>query len=217
MADSINKLRVGITKRYGSKTVLDHLSLEIRGGEFVTFLGPSGCGKSTALGIIAGLVPPTEGEIWLDEQRIDDLLPEKRGFGMVFQNYALFPHLTVFGNVAFGLSLQRKPAAEIKERVGTMLDLVRLSVDPYANTDSQHETAVEPDSFSFGSTVVAAFQVGRREGGAASNIGTAVSSDAGRTWQRSFLPGTTVYATPPGPELAASDPSVRIACASGAR
>ena len=127
MADSINKLRVGITKRYGGKTVLDHLSLEIRGGEFVTFLGPSGCGKSTALGIIAGLVPPTEGEIWLDDQRIDDLLPEKRGFGMVFQNYALFPHLTVFDNVAFGLSLQRKPAAEIKERVGTMLGLVRLS------------------------------------------------------------------------------------------
>ncbi|MGB6557050.1 MAG: ABC transporter ATP-binding protein, partial [Pseudolabrys sp.] len=127
MADSINKLRVDITKRYGGKTVLDHLSLEIRGREFVTFLGPSGCGKSTALGIIAGLVPPTEGEIWLDDQRIDDLLPEKRAFGMVFQNYALFPHLTVFDNVAFGLSLQRKPAAEIKERVGTMLGLVRLS------------------------------------------------------------------------------------------
>jgi BNR repeat-like domain len=84
----------------------------------------------------------------------------------------------------------------------------RLSVDPYANADSQHETAVEPDSFSFGSTVVAAFQVGRRENGAASNIGTAVSVDAGRTWKRSFLPGTTVNATPPGPEVAASDPSV---------
>jgi hypothetical protein len=84
----------------------------------------------------------------------------------------------------------------------------RISVDPYANTDSQHETAVEPDSFSFGSTVVAAFQVGRRENGAASNIGTAVSVDAGRTWRRSFLPGTTVNATPPGQEVAASDPSV---------
>jgi putative spermidine/putrescine transport system ATP-binding protein len=127
MIDSINKLRVSITKRYGGKTVLDRLPLEIRGGEFVTFLGPSGCGKSTALGIIAGLVPPTEGEIWLDDQRIDDLPPEKRGFGMVFQNYALFPHLTVFDNVAFGLSLQRRPAEEIKERVGTMLGLVRLS------------------------------------------------------------------------------------------
>jgi len=127
MGDSIDKLRVSITKRYGGKTVLDHLLLEIRGREFVTFLGPSGCGKSTALGIIAGLIPPTEGEIWLDEQRVDDLLPEKRGFGMVFQNYALFPHLTVFDNVAFGLSLQRKPADEIKERVATMLSLVRLA------------------------------------------------------------------------------------------
>jgi putative spermidine/putrescine transport system ATP-binding protein len=127
MADSINKLRVSITKRYGGKTVLDRFPLEIRGGEFVTFLGPSGCGKSTALGIIAGLVPPTEGEIWLDDQRIDDLPPEKRGFGMVFQNYALFPHLTVFDNVAFGLSLQRRPAEEIKERVTTMLGLVRLA------------------------------------------------------------------------------------------
>jgi putative spermidine/putrescine transport system ATP-binding protein len=127
MADSINKLRVSITKRYGGKTVLDRFPLEIRGGEFVTFLGPSGCGKSTALGIIAGLVLPTEGEIWLDDQRIDDLPPEKRGFGMVFQNYALFPHLTVFDNVAFGLSLQRRPAEEIKERVTTMLGLVRLA------------------------------------------------------------------------------------------
>ena len=127
MDDSINKLRISITKRYGGKTVVDRLPLEIRGREFVTFLGPSGCGKSTALGIIAGLVPPTEGEIWLDDQRIDHLLPEKRGFGMVFQNYALFPHLTVFDNVAFGLSLQRRPIAEIKERVATMLGLVRLS------------------------------------------------------------------------------------------
>jgi putative spermidine/putrescine transport system ATP-binding protein len=127
MADSINQLRVSITKRYGGKTVLDRFPLEIRGGEFVTFLGPSGCGKSTALGIIAGLVLPTEGEIWLDDQRIDDLPPEKRGFGMVFQNYALFPHLTVFDNVAFGLSLQRRPADEIKERVTTMLGLVRLA------------------------------------------------------------------------------------------
>jgi putative spermidine/putrescine transport system ATP-binding protein len=127
MDEAINKLRVNITKRYGGKTVVDRLPLEISGKEFVTFLGPSGCGKSTALGIIAGLIPPTEGEIWLDEQRIDHLLPEKRGFGMVFQNYALFPHLTVFDNVAFGLSLQRRPAAELKERVTTMLGLVRLS------------------------------------------------------------------------------------------
>jgi hypothetical protein len=84
----------------------------------------------------------------------------------------------------------------------------RLSVDPYANPDSQHETAVEPDSFAFGSTVVAAFQVGRRAAGAAANIGTAVSRDAGRTWQRGSLPALTVNSTPPGAETSASDPSV---------
>jgi hypothetical protein len=84
----------------------------------------------------------------------------------------------------------------------------RLSVDPYANPDSQHETAVEPDSFAFGSTIVAAFQIGRRAAGASANIGTAVSRDAGRTWQRSSLPSLTVNSTPPGPETSASDPSV---------
>ena len=133
MKDSIDRLRVSITKRFGSRTVLDKLRLEIRGREFLTFLGPSGCGKSTALGVIAGLVPASEGEIWLDDQRIDHLPPEKRGFGMVFQNYALFPHLTVFGNVAFGLSVQGRPTAEIRERVARMLDLVRLAdyVDHY--------------------------------------------------------------------------------------
>jgi len=100
--------------------------------------------------------------------------------------------------------------ADAGDRVAPNCEVVarRLSVDPYRNADSQHESAVEPDSFSNGSTVVAVFQVGRREGGAAANIGTAVSTDAGRTWQRAFLPGTTVNATPPGPEVGVSDPSV---------
>src|SRR6187455_223301 len=127
MQESINSLRLGLTKRYGAKTVLDNLQLEIRGREFVTFLGPSGCGKSTALSIIAGLIPATEGEIWLDGERIDHLPPEKRGFGMVFQNYALFPHMTVFDNVAFGLSLKSISGAEIRRRVDEMLKLVQLS------------------------------------------------------------------------------------------
>jgi putative spermidine/putrescine transport system ATP-binding protein len=98
----------------------------VRGRQFVTFLGPSGCGKSTALNIIAGLIPATDGEVSIDGARIDHLPPERRGFGMVFQNYALFPHMTVFGNIAFGLQLQRRPASEIRERVGAMLDLVQL-------------------------------------------------------------------------------------------
>ena len=99
-------------------------------------------------------------------------------------------------------------SADLSDKVAADCEVVsrRLSVDPYANRDSQHETAVEPDNFAFGSTVVAAYQLGRREGGAAANIGTAVSHDAGRTWQRSVLPGVTVNAG--GPETAASDPTV---------
>ena len=84
----------------------------------------------------------------------------------------------------------------------------RLSVDATTNADSQHETAVEPDSFSFGSTIVAVFQLGRRSAGAAASIGTAVSHDAGRTWQRGALPAVTVNSRPAGPETAASDPTV---------
>jgi putative spermidine/putrescine transport system ATP-binding protein len=127
MSDAIRVLRLAITKRYGGKTVLDNLDLEIAGGEFVTFLGPSGCGKSTALSIIAGLIPASAGQIFLDRERIDHLPPERRGFGMVFQNYALFPHMTVFGNVSFGLSLQHRAANDIAERVQAMLGLVQLT------------------------------------------------------------------------------------------
>jgi putative spermidine/putrescine transport system ATP-binding protein len=123
---SLNSLRFRITKRFGSKVVLDDFALEVRGGQFVTLLGPSGCGKSTALNVVAGLIPASEGELWVDEQRMDDVPTERRGFGMVFQNYALFPHMTVFGNIAFGLELQRRPRPEIEQRVRAMLQLVQL-------------------------------------------------------------------------------------------
>ena len=126
MKDTIDSLQFRITKRFGTKTVLRDFALEIRGKQFVTFLGPSGCGKSTALNIIAGLIPATDGEVSIDGERIDRLPPEKRGFGMVFQNYALFPHMTVFGNIAFGLQLQRRPAEEVRRRVQEMLELVQL-------------------------------------------------------------------------------------------
>lgn len=126
MKETIESLRFRITKRFGAKTVLQDFGLEVRGKQFITFLGPSGCGKSTALNIIAGLIPATDGEVWIDGERIDHLPPEKRGLGMVFQNYALFPHMTVFANIAFGLQLKRRPAAEIAERVRQMLDLVQL-------------------------------------------------------------------------------------------
>ena len=101
-------------------------------------------------------------------------------------------------------------SADAVDKVASNCEIVsrRLSVDAYKNSDSQHETAVEPDSASWGDTVVAVFQVGRRAAGAASNVGTAVSRDDGRTWTRALLPGLTGNAVPPGPELAASDPSV---------
>ncbi|MFC1405044.1 MULTISPECIES: ABC transporter ATP-binding protein [Streptacidiphilus] len=117
----------GISRAYGAHTALHPLDLTIRGGEFVALLGPSGCGKTTALNSLAGLLPLTAGEIVLDGRRIDTLPPEKRGFGMVFQNYALFPHLTVRANVAFGLKMRGVGKAETVRRVDAVLALVHLT------------------------------------------------------------------------------------------
>ena len=117
----------GISRAYGAHIALHPLDLTVRGGEFIALLGPSGCGKTTALSSIAGLLPLTAGSIELDGRRIDTLPPERRGFGMVFQNYALFPHLTVRSNVAFGLKMRKLPKAEINRRVDDVLRLVRLT------------------------------------------------------------------------------------------
>jgi putative spermidine/putrescine transport system ATP-binding protein len=116
----------GVSRDFGQLRALRDVTLTVRRGEFVALLGPSGCGKSTALNCIAGLLQPTDGAIWLDDKRLDDVGPEDRGFGMVFQNYALFPHMTVRRNVAFGLTTQRRPKAEIEQRVDQALELVRL-------------------------------------------------------------------------------------------
>jgi putative spermidine/putrescine transport system ATP-binding protein len=117
----------GMSRAYGAHTALAPLDLTIAGGEFVALLGPSGCGKTTALNCLAGLLPLTAGSIHLDGRRIDTLAPEKRGFGMVFQNYALFPHLTVRANVAFGLRMRGVPKAVARTRVEEVLRLVRLT------------------------------------------------------------------------------------------
>ena len=115
-----------VSRDFGQVHALRDLTLTVKRGEFVALLGPSGCGKSTALNCIAGLLQLTGGAIWLDEQRLDQLGPEDRGFGMVFQNYALFPHMTVRRNVGFGLVTQRRPREEIARRVNEALALVRL-------------------------------------------------------------------------------------------
>src|ERR1700690_1161196 len=111
---------------FGHMHALRDITLTVGRGEFIALLGPSGCGKSTALNCIAGLLQLSDGAIWLDDTRIDDLGPEQRGFGMVFQNYALFPHMTVRRNIGFGLTTQRRPRAEIDKRVDEALGTVRL-------------------------------------------------------------------------------------------
>jgi putative spermidine/putrescine transport system ATP-binding protein len=122
-----SELRIeNLSRRFGEFQALDDLSMTIDGGEFVALLGPSGCGKSTALNLIAGLLEPTGGSIWIDDQRIDTVPTEKRDFGMVFQNYALFPHMSVADNVGFGLSMRRVGKTERQERVQRALDMVQL-------------------------------------------------------------------------------------------
>lgn len=115
-----------IQKTFGSQTALDRIDLTIREGEFFSLLGPSGCGKSTLLRLLAGLETATGGEIYWKGRRIDQLPARLRPFNMVFQKYALFPHLTVFENVAFGLQLKKVPASEIRSRVEEALALVNL-------------------------------------------------------------------------------------------
>jgi putative spermidine/putrescine transport system ATP-binding protein len=125
--ESFNELRLDkISRSFGTHHALRELDLTIRGGEFVALLGPSGCGKTTALNCLAGLLPLTSGAITLDGRRIDTLPPEQRGFGMVFQNYALFPHMSVRANIGFGLRMRRVPRAEARRRVDDALRLVQL-------------------------------------------------------------------------------------------
>jgi putative spermidine/putrescine transport system ATP-binding protein len=115
-----------LSKHYGTHAVVRDVTLEVNPGELIVLLGPSGCGKTTTLRLIAGFVTPTGGDIRLDGRSITALPPHRREMGIVFQSYALFPHLTVARNVAFGLEMRRTPAAAIDARVAEMLRLVKL-------------------------------------------------------------------------------------------
>ena len=116
----------GITKRYGAVSAVDRVDLEVREGEFLTLLGPSGCGKTTTLGLIAGFFPPSAGEIYLKGRAVAGLPPFKRDIGVVFQDYALFPHMTAGENVAFGLRMRGIEKSRIQKQVDEALDLVQL-------------------------------------------------------------------------------------------
>ena len=107
----------GVAKHFGTFTALHSIDLTIRDREFLVLLGASGCGKTTLLRIVAGLETASEGEVWIGERRVDRLPPRERGISMVFQNYAVFPHLTVFENIAFGLRMARLGQAEVERRV----------------------------------------------------------------------------------------------------
>lgn len=106
-----------VTKRFGDVIAVDNLSIEIDDGEFVALLGPSGCGKTTTLLMIAGIYKPTEGYIYFDDEIVNDIPPKDRNIGMVFQSYALYPHMSVFDNIAFPLKLKKVPKDEIRKRV----------------------------------------------------------------------------------------------------
>ena len=119
----------GVSKRFGDVVAAEGLDLAIRRGEFLSFLGPSGCGKTTALRMLAGFEAPTSGDVLLDGSRVNDVPPHRRAVNMVFQHYALFPHLTVERNISFGLRQRRPrlPAAEIAAKVERMLETVQLA------------------------------------------------------------------------------------------
>jgi len=118
---------VDLVKRFGEFAAVDGINLQMPSGEFFSLLGPSGCGKTTSLRMIAGFERPTEGQILLDGVDMAQTPPHKRDVNTVFQNYALFPHLTVEENVAFGLKYQKASKQEIRERVGRALELVQMS------------------------------------------------------------------------------------------
>src|SRR5260370_3570289 len=117
---------VGVGRNFGAVAAVDGVSLDVADGEFFTLLGPSGCGKTTLLRMVAGFCDLDRGAIHFGERRIDTLPPHRRSAGMVFQNYAIFPNLSVAGNVAYGLNARRVPADAIAEKVSRALKLVHL-------------------------------------------------------------------------------------------
>ncbi len=116
----------GLSKHYGDVIALAEVDLEVQEGEFMTLLGPSGSGKTTMLNLIAGMIGPTAGQVYIDGKNITQIPPNKRGLGMVFQNYALMPHMTIFENIAFPLRVRKVASSEIKQKVTAVLELVQL-------------------------------------------------------------------------------------------
>ena len=127
MADTENAVELqNVVKRYGEFTAVKRIDLTVPDNSFVTFLGPSGCGKTTTLRMIAGLTDITEGDLLIRGKRVNSLPIHKRNLGLVFQNYALFPHKSIFDNIAFGLKYRKISKSDIRDKVNRALDLVQL-------------------------------------------------------------------------------------------
>lgn len=119
-----------VTKKYSSVTAVENLTLDIPAGYYCCLLGPSGCGKTTALRMIAGHEEASSGDIFIGDRRVNDIPAAKRNTAMMFQNYALFPHKTIWENVEFGLKMRNMPQSDRRTRVGEMLEMVGLNHEP---------------------------------------------------------------------------------------
>ena len=117
----------GIKKSYGKAEVLHGIDIDVKDGEFVVFVGPSGCGKSTLLRLIAGLETISDGELQIDGKTVNDMTPSQRKIAMVFQSYALYPHMTVYKNMAFGLKQAKTDPAEIERRVSAAAEILQIT------------------------------------------------------------------------------------------
>lgn len=123
----MSNLRIeNLTKKYGNVKALDDFSLEIKSGEFMVLLGPSGCGKTTAIRCIAGLINPSNGQIYIDEELVNDIPPKSRDIAMVFQNYALYPHMSVYDNIAFPLKMRKKSKSYTEEKINEVANLLGM-------------------------------------------------------------------------------------------
>jgi multiple sugar transport system ATP-binding protein len=119
-----------VVKQFNDVIAVNDLTLEARDGEFLVLVGPSGCGKSTALRMVAGLEDATDGDIYIGERRVNDVAPKDRDIAMVFQSYALYPHMSVYDNMAFGLKLRKVPKADIKKRVQEAAEIASRASSP---------------------------------------------------------------------------------------
>jgi len=120
---------VNITKRYGRIIANDHINLTIKDGEYVSIIGPSGCGKTTLIKIIAGIIKPDEGEVYINGKLVNDVPIEDRGIGYVFQNIALFPHMTVWDNVIYGPTVKGYPLEEVEDLAKETIEMIKISAN----------------------------------------------------------------------------------------